>query len=506
MHHVKGRDRDQIRMVSLGEMVDSDSVVRVIDAFVDMLDLESFGFSYYKLNREGRPPFHPATMIKIYFYGYQNGIRSCRKLEKACRCNVEMMWLINEQRPHYKTIANFRKDNVKGFKEVFRYFVALLKDWKLIDGKTIGIDSFKIRAQNSLKNNFNERKVKRHLEYIDKKIAEYEEDLDSEDDEIKGKLEDQKGKRKHYEDIRKELRETGDGQISTTDPEAKAVVFQRNSVKVGYNIQAASDSKHKLLIAADTGDVNDTKALSVMVKKVQENVGTEGMRLNILADKGYHSGRELKACEALEVKTYISPKASSSVKKNPAYAMESFKYYPRTDTYECPAGERLKTNGRWYNKGPGSGRKSYQVKHYKTKACKGCALRSQCTSNKFGRLIERTEYTEYITRNNKRVHKNPDYYRERQQIIEHQFGTLKRHQHFDYTLMKGKEKVLGEVYIAFTMYNLRRSMSILGLLELIKRLRAAINHFFDILDIAAIVRAMDSKKYLFVRRLQGLSW
>ena len=326
-------------MVSLGEMVEEESLVRVIDSFVDMLDLENFGFTYYKLNKQGRPPYHPSTMIKLYFYGYQNGIRSSRKLEKACVRNIEVMWLISNQRPHYKTIANFRKDNANAFKEVFRYFVALLKEWHLIDGKTIGIDSFKIRAQNSLKNNFNERKVKRHLDYIDKRIQEYESQLDEEDDEtVRGKLEHQASKRQAYKTIREALKQTGDGQISTTDPEAKAVIFQRNSVKVGYNIQAASDSKHKLLIAADTGEVNDTKALSVMVKKVQENVGTEGMRLNILADKGYHSGRELKACEALEVKTYISPKASSSVKKNPAYAMESFKYYPRTDTYECPAG------------------------------------------------------------------------------------------------------------------------------------------------------------------------
>jgi transposase len=147
----------QLRMISLEQMVDAESLVRIIDAFIDMLDLKQFDFTYFKLNKEGRPPFHPSTMMKIYLYGYQNSIRSCRKLEKACKTNIEMMWLINEQKPHFKTIANFRKDNAKAFKKVFQYFVALLKDWNLIDGKTIAIDSFKIRAQNSLKNNFNER-------------------------------------------------------------------------------------------------------------------------------------------------------------------------------------------------------------------------------------------------------------------------------------------------------------------------------------------------------------
>jgi hypothetical protein len=290
--------------------------------------------------------------MKIYLYGYQNGIRSCRKLEKACRTNIEMMWLVNEQRPNFKTLANFRKDNSKAFKSVFRYFVAMLKDWNLIDGKTIAIDSFKLRAQNSLKNNFNERKVNRHIDYIDKKILEYEQDLDQEfNQETQDKLDYNKEKKKNYKDIINQLQESGDGQISTTDSDSRAVVFQRNSVKVGYNIQSGSDSKHKLLVAADTGDVNDTKALGVMVEKVQDNIGTPQEDLmNVLADKGYHSGRELKACQQLGVRTFVSPKESSSTINNPEFAMESFKYNELEDAYTCPAGEILYTNGRWYNK------------------------------------------------------------------------------------------------------------------------------------------------------------
>ena len=488
MHHIKGIDRDQIRMISLEQMVEKDSFARVIDAFVEMLNLEELGFSYYKLNKEGRPPFHPSTMIKIYFYGYQHGIRSCRKLEAACKCNVEMMWLINGQQPHYKTIANFRKDNPDSFRKTFRYFVAILKEWKLVDGKTIAIDSFKIRAQNSLKNNFNERKVKRHLDYIDKKIGEYEGELDREfSQDIEDKLIKVEEKKELYQQIGSTLKESGDGQLSTTDADSRAVVFQRNSVKVGYNIQAASDSKYKLLIAAETGDVNDTKSLAMMVEKSQSNLNMMSKKMNVLADKGYHSGRELKACEELNVKSYISPKESSSIKQNPAYAMENFTYYSRSDTYQCPAGERLKTNGRWYNKKLLHGRKSYQVKHYKTKACKECPLRAECTTNKLGRTIERTEYAEYIMRNNDRVNKNPEYYRQRQQFIEHQFGTLKRHQHFDYTLMRGKKKVLTEVFISFTMYNLRRSVSILGILELFKRIKAVLLIIIDNLDLTYLI-------------------
>lgn len=470
MNHIQGFNRNQIKMISLEQMVEPESMVRIIDAFVDMLDLEQFDFSYFRLNKEGRPPYHPSTMMKLYLYGYQNSIRTCRKLEKACKTNIEIMWMINEQRPHFKTIANFRKDNPKAFKGVFRYFVAILKDWKLIDGKTIAIDSFKIRAQNSLKNNFNQRKVKRHIDYIDKSIAEYEQALDQEFDQtIKDKLEHNHHKKENYQNIQRHLKKTGHGQISTTDPDSRAVVFQRNSVKVGYNIQAASDSKNKLLIAADTGDVNDTKALSVMTNKAQENIGDVE---NVLADKGYHSGRELKACEKLDVITFISPKESSSTKKNPDFAMESFVYHQKEDTYTCPDDKLMHTNGKWYNKALKNGRKSYQVKHYKTKACQDCHLRDQCTTNKIGRVIERTQYQQYVTKNNDRVNQNPDYYRQRQQIIEHQFGTLKRHWHFDYTLTKGKEKVLGEVYLIFTSYNLRRLMSIFGFESLMVKMKA----------------------------------
>ena len=412
----------------------------------------------------------------------------------------DRLWLLHEQRPHYRTIANFRQHNPKAFKEVFRYFVAVLKEWDMIDGKTIAIDSFKIRAQNSLKNNFNARKVKRHIEYIDKKISEYEKELEDESEleayreERMAKIEYNKEKKAQYEKITKQLVESGDGQLSTTDPDSRAVVFQRNSVQIGYNVQAASDSKHKLLIAADTGDVNDTKALSVMVGRVQDNLDMKGRTMDVLADKGYHSGRELKACEALQIKSYISPKESSSVKRNPAYAMQSFEYNEKEDSYRCPAGETMKTNGRWYNKNLKHGRKSYQIKHYKTKACRGCTLRKECTSNKLGRIIERTEYAYYVKRNNERVHRNPDYYRQRQQIIEHQFGTLKRHRHFDYTLMKGKEHVLGEVYLAFICYNLGRTMSAIGFPELIRRMKTVLGQIMGIIRLYCFMYDLSTHK------------
>lgn len=482
MNHIQGTDRRQIKMISLEQMVEKKSMVRIIDAFVDMLDLEEFSFTYYKLNYEGRPPYHPSVMMKMYLYGYKNDLRTCRKLEKACKTNIEMMWLMNEQKPHYKTISNFRQDNPKAFKKVFQYFLAMLKDWNLIDGKTIAVDSFKIRAQNSLKNNFNERKVKRHIDYIDKRIAEYEQKLDEEfDKDTEDKLKHNHKKKANYQDLKQQLKNSKDGQISFTDPDSKAVVFQRNSVKVGYNIQAASDAKHKMLVAADTGDVNDTKSLGEMVQKVKENIGEpdDGSTMNVLADKGYHTGRELKKCDDQGVKTYVSPKESNSLKTNPDFAPESFTYDKEKDIYFCPAGEVLRTNGTLYTKNKSQGKLAYKSKHYRTKACKNCELKSKCTRSKTNRYIERSEFQQYIEENNDRVYKKPDYYRQRQQIIEHQFGTIKRHWHFDYTLTRTKEKVLGEVYLAFTCYNLKRALSVLGFEDLMSRIEAHLQPFIQ---------------------------
>ena len=473
MHHVPGKNRNQRINRSLEELVEPTSFARIIDAFVDALDLESFGFTYFQLNEEGRPPYHPGVLLKLCLYGYHHGIRPCRKLAESCRLNIEVMWLVEQRQPSYTAINNFRKDNAVAFREVFRRFVFVLREWKLIGGKTIAIDSFKIRAQNSLKNNYNAAKIERHRKYADRKLAEYQAALEEEADdeaEIREKIVTKQQQLEKYQRLEEQLRDSSDGQLSTTDADARAVVFQRNSVRVGYNVQAAADAKHKLLLAMDTGSVNDTDALSGMIERVATNIDKESFR--VLADKGYHNGRELAAAEALGVRTYVSPKASSSSKAQSSFAMDQFRYTPRTDTYTCPAGEILRTNGRDYHKTGRDGRRSYGVKHYKTKACKGCPLRNQCTTNKLGRLIERSEYQPYIDRNNRRVNRNLDFYRQRQQLIEHQFGTLKRQRGFEHVLLRGKTAVLGEVSLMFLTYNLGRAVSILGFSCLLRRLRA----------------------------------
>ena len=466
MDFVNGVDRNQLFMMNLEEHVPQDSWARVVDFFVDILPMAELGFIDV-LQTAGRPPYRSSDLLKLYIYGFRNQIRSSRKLEKACRDSLEVMWLLKGVQPSARKIAYFRKRNPKAFKAAFRHFVLLLKEMKLIDGRTIAIDSFKVRAQNSLKNNFNQGKITRHLEYIDAKIGEYETALDESEDEseravLNSKIDLRKERRAKYNLLSKQLEATGARQISTTDPDARAVILHRNIVNVGYNIQAGTDSKHKLFVNVQTGWVNDTHALYPMAIEAKELLGRN--RMKVIADKGYTTGEQIALCGAENIITYCSPKAHSSA-NNGLYPMKDFIYNKRKDTYTCPAGETLRTNGRYYKKG------KHQVKHFKTKSCSGCEQRTACTRNKMGRFIERGLHHEDIEKNAKRVKENMDLYRQRQEIIEHQFGTLKRQWGFTYVLMRGKEQVLGEASLAMLTYNLVRLMNIFGIEELKKRLK-----------------------------------
>jgi transposase len=474
MPHVIGEERNQLMMISLESTIAPDSFVRAIDAFVDAIDLKSFGFAHVESKEEGRPSFHPSVLMKLYLYGYHYGIRTSRKLEREASLNLEAMWLTSCQSPKYKTIADFRKDHAKAFRAVFRSFVGLLKKWDLIDGKTIAVDSFKIRAQNSLKNNLNQAKIDRHLGYIDNKITEYESQLDQSDSEedrkeLLTKIELQKQRKEGYLEVEQHLKTTGEEQVSLTDPDARSVVFQRNSVQVGYNVQASVDSKNKLPVEYDTGDVNDTHALAGMAIATKNILKVEHM--DVLADKGYHTGGELMACEKENITTYVSPKAPST-KDTGLYPVTTFVYNREDDTYTCPEGETLITNNVWYSHSNPGNKPPLRFRRYTTNACKTCANRHKCTKQKQnGRAIDRSEFAESMERNNERAIANPNYYRQRQQLAEHPFGTLKRQRGFTFTLMRGKEKVLGEVGLEFIGYNLTRCASILGFVELCKALK-----------------------------------
>jgi hypothetical protein len=395
------------------------------------------------------------------------------------------MWLLSGLRPRYKTIADFRKNHGKAFREVFRRFVLLLKEWNLVEGETVAIDSFKIRGSNSIKNNFNDKKLQRHLEYIDAKIAEYEQQLaqseaEEEREELQQKIEKRRERREKYEKVKETLSESGQEQISLTDPDSRAVILHRNIVNVGYNVQASVDAKHKLLTGYDTGDVNDTHALADMAIATQELLQSE--HLNVIADKGYHTGEEIQRCMEENITTFVSPRASSTNNKD-LYPAESFIYNKESDLYICPDGKQMISNGKWHQHNDGkSGNEAYKFKRYVTSSCKTCKLKALCTeSKKNGRAIDRSEYADALEANNARVNANPGYYRQRQQIIEHVFGTQKRQRGFTHTLVRGKDKVLGEVGLMFIGYNLTRCITILGAQKLIKQLLDSCLHILNVI-------------------------
>lgn len=479
MDFIRGFDRNQLVMMDFEANVEPDSWARVVDWFVDALPMSELGFNDV-LQSEGRPPYKASDLLKLFMYGYKKDLRTSRKLEAACKINIEVIWLMKGLQPSARKIAYFRNNNPKAFKQSFRYFVVMLKDMDLISGETIAIDSFKIRAQNSLKNNFNQKKIDRHLEYIDSKIAEYEMQLDEDDDlgddhkeEIEDKIQWQQEKKEYYKSIEKELDELGEAQISKTDPNAKSVILHRNVVNVGYNVQAGCDAENKLFINNNTGSVNDTHALADMALGAKQLLGVD--KMNCLTDKGYTTGVHIDTCTKNGIKTYSSPKAHSS-QDNGLYNMNEFVYDTKHDTYTCPANQVLHTNGHICKK------RKHRVKRYYTKACGGCSLREKCTRNKHGRFIERSIYQEALEENEKRVNQNPEYYRQRQQITEHQFGTLKRQWGFTFTLMKGKEHVLTEVNLMMMCYNLRRLMSIFDINTLKSLLKGLAHNLLHVLD------------------------
>jgi len=506
MDFIKGFDRNQLIMMDFEANVDHDSWARIVDWFVDALPMSELGFNDV-LQSEGRPPYKASDLLKLFMYGYKKDLRTSRKLEAACKVNIEVIWLLKGLQPSARKIAYFRKNNPKAFKQSFRYDVMMAKKMNLISGETIAIDSFKIRAQNSLKNNFNQNKIDRHLEYIDGKIAEYEKQLDVDDDreddhkeELEDKIKWQKEKKEYYKSIEKELQDSGETQISKTDPDAKSVILHRNIVNVGYNIQAGCDGKHKLFINNDTGTVNDTHALANMALDAKELLGVD--KINCLTDKGYTTGVHIDTCTKNNITTFSSPKAHSS-QDNGLYNMNEFIYDEKNDTYTCPAKHVLNTNGNICKK------RKHRVKRYYTKACNGCQLREKCTKNKKGRFIERSIYQEALEENEKRVKQNPEYYRLRQQITEHQFGTLKRQWGFTFTLMKGKENVLSEVNLMMMCYNLRRLMSIMGTNTLKHWLRCLcliFNHIFkpiklDLSNFFNLKKEIDTNIFKLLRSL-----
>jgi transposase len=480
MQHITGTSRQQLRISSLEDAIAPNNQVRFIDAFVSFVDLSKLGFSVQSLKTEGRPSYNSKVFLKIYLYGYLNAIRSSRKLEKECFRNIEMQWLVEDIRPNYHSISDFRKNNPIALKNLFKLFVSFLKDADLIGCETIAIDGTKSRAHNSKKANFNQKKIDKHLEYIESKTQEYLDALEGNDakenpdkiQNIQQKIERLKQNKIRYELLEEKLQTSGDPQVSTTDSDARALLVQGQVVEISFNIQAAVDAKHNLVVATHTINRNDKNALSAIAIEAKENLSIDSY--TALVDKGYHTGREIEACKINNIVTIVAQPDQGKSNENgtqPDYLVSKFVYNKQENSYNCPQNQTLTTTGSWHKKTRDKEITSYQFQKYRTSACKTCPVKYLCTSRKGGREIDRSQYADAVEENNKRYHANPQLYRKRQEINEHIFGTIKRQWGYNHTNLTGLEKVNGEHSLIMLVYNIKRSINILGVPELIAKLQ-----------------------------------
>lgn len=493
MKFIQGYDRFQTSLfpLSLDAAVDPDNEVRLIDLFVESLELNSLGFQTDFLDN-GRPAYHPKDLLKLFIYGYLNRIRSSRGLEKETKRNIELIWLLKGLAPDHGTINSFRKNNPKAIKKVFRQTVEIARNFELIGGLLLAGDGTKIRAQNSKKNNYNQNKIDRHLNYIEGKVEEYNQALATADgdqkEEIEKKIIKQKIHQEKYKKIEKQLKETGEKQVSTSDSESRQIMIRGIISEVAYNIQSTVDAKNKLPIDYQVTNQNDSQAMGNMVRRAKTIL--KHNQFEVLFDKGYHKGKELDTVHRLGIKTYVAipaiPKTSQA--PNPDYNSEKFKYDLETDTYICPEDQTLTASKRWYQyKSP-----SYRFKQYKTKACQLCKVRDQCTKSKNGKIIHRSEYQPAVDRNKAFINSNPELYKDRAAIVEHPFGTIKRQWGFDYIITKRSiNRASADVGFIFVAYNLRRILNLVQGKEL-KAYFKAIS--FSLFNLLASMRVIKSPK------------
>lgn len=479
MKHLLGKDRNQATLfpVSLEESVDQDNEVRMIDLFVDSLPLQEYGFKMEYVEN-GRPAYHPSDLLKLYIYGYMNKTRSSRDLEKECKRNIEVIWLLKGLVPDHNTISNFRRDNPKAIKEVFRVTVGIARHFDLIGGKLIAGDSTKLRAQNSKKNNFNQKKIERHIAYIDNKLQEYNKQLAEADQDkkqqIEREIEKQNQRKVKYRKIEKQLKQTGEVQVSTSDPDSRQMIIRNNITEVAYNVQTSVDGKHNLPIDYKVTNNNDSKAMGNMLQRAKTILRTNDF--TALYDKGYHTGSEFDTADNLgiEVMVAIPARPKSSHAPDPDYDMENFQYNDQTDTYTCPEGHTMETNGTWHKSKSGS-----MFRQYRTSHCKSCPVRPKCTKSALnGKIIQRRQYAQNIEDNKVRIENNNTTYKRRQAIVEHPYGTIKRQWGFSYiTTKKYIKRASSDVGLMFVAYNIRRIINILGKNELKKYLEQVVFSF-----------------------------
>jgi transposase len=467
---------------SLDEYVSDDNPVRFIDAFVENLDLMNLGFKHSVLKETGRPPYHPSILLKLYIYGYLNRIRSSRRLEQESHRNVEVLWLTGKLMPDHKTIANFRRDERQTIREVCRTFTRFCRELDLFGGELIAIDGSKFKAVNNKGRNFTDRKLKKAIRDIEKKIDAYLDELDKNDamesdvhkpsaGELKEKIQRLKERMDKYKGLKKKMEESGETQISLTDPDSRSMPLAGGpTTQVAYNVQISVDEKHMLIVDHEvTNDVTDRNLLSRMAKRAKEALGVDG--IDVLADMGYYDGQQVKECLEEDITPYI-PKADTSANKQLGlFGKSDFHYDPEQDCYWCPAGQMLTFRFQ-------TTEKDRDIKHYASSACSQCPIKAQCTRSKEGRRITRWVDEDLLDEMEKRVQENPDNacpepvegVKLRKQLAEHPFGTIKHHWDQGHFLMRKLPNVRAEMSLSVLAYNIKRVIKILGVPEMIEAL------------------------------------
>jgi len=466
MNHLRGLDRSQTLLFPerLEDYIAPENPVRFLDAFVGTLDLQALGFARAQVANTGRPPYAPAALLKLYLYGYLHRIRSSRLLEAECRRNVEVIWLLGKLTPDFKTIADFRKDNVKPLRAVNRQFTLLCRKLDLFGGELLAIDGSKFGAVNARDQNFNVAKLQDLIARADARLAEYLQALDHTDAaepaaaalnkvELAAKIAALREKQDWHKELLAQLQEGEDKQVSVTDPDTRKMPAAQGMI-VGYNAQVAVDAQHKLIAADDvTNEVTDLRQLAEVALAAKANL--ELKQTEVVADAGYYNAAEVSRCAEQGITAYV-PKADTSANTaRGLYGKSRFQYDARKDVYVCPAGAELTYRFATYELGR-------ELRYYRASGCKGCALKPQCTRNKANRTITREENEGLMEAMAARMAAQPWKFKLRKTLAEHPFGTLKRWFGYTHFLLKGLVKVRTEWSLMTLVYNLKRVLNLVS--------------------------------------------
>jgi transposase len=462
---IQGEDRTQATLLPelLDDYVSETNPVRVVDVFVDELDLSQLGFAGVDPAATGRPAYHPAILLKIYIYGYLNRIQSSRRLEREAQRNVELMWLTGRLKPDFKTIANFRKDNGKAICKVCRQFVVMCQQLGLFSDALVAIDGSKFKAVNNRDRNFTSAKLQRRMEEIESSINRYLVDLDTADRQEpavakikRERLEDKIAALKIQMQVLKEvevvLNETPDKQLSLTDPDARSMKTRGNGI-VGYNVQTAVDAKHHLIVTHEVTNIgSDREQLTLMAKQAREAMGTQ--ELTAIADRGYFNSEEILASHEAGINVMVPKSVTSSATAHGRFGKADFIYDAELNEYRCPAGDHLK----WRFASTEHGMK---IHRYWSSNCQSCAMKDKCTPSE-QRRVSRWEHEEILDAMQTRLDQTPDAMRIRRQTVEHPYGTIKSWMGSEHFLTKTLDRVSTEMSLHVLAYNLKRMMKILG--------------------------------------------